>query len=91
MLVPRKLHDPSPMTTPQPSYDEMRRLLLQARDIVAETLNADDHDRSVPPRELLKAAVSHMTPEEEDALAEEAYRIVSRAGREFKRYMRRNS
>ncbi len=102
------------MTTPRkPSYDELLRLLFEARDLIIHQGESTDpvvqirqhgwlHDvnpllkdfdpsRPITPTEKLKAAISHMTPEEEAELAEEAYRIVSRAGREFKRYMRGNS
>ena len=102
------------MTTPRKlSYEELLRLLSEARDLIIHQGESTDpvvqirqhgwlHDvnpllkdfdpnRPITPREVLKAAVSHMTPEEEAELAEEAYRIVSRAGREFKRYTQRNS
>lgn len=96
------------MTQNKPSYDEMRRLLWRARDIIlAQGESMDpvvqlnqhgwlhdvnpllkdfDPNRPITPTEKLKAAISHMTAAEEAALAEEAYRIVSRADREFKRH-----
>lgn len=94
----------------QPSYDELRRLLYEARDIIiaqGESIDVPlqhrqhgwlnevnpllkdfDPKRPITPMEKLFAAVSHMTPEEHAEIADEAYRIVQRADRAFKRYQK---
>ena len=96
------------MTQNKPSYDELLRLLWQARGIIiaqgestdvvvqlnqhgwlnhVNPLLADfDPNRPITPTEKLKAAISHMTPEEEAELADEAYRIVQRVDRATRRY-----
>ena len=97
------------MTTPRkPSYDELLRLLSEARDLIIyqgestdpvvqirqhgwlydvnPLLKDFDPSRPITPTEKLKAAISHMTPEEEAELADEAYRIVQRADRAMRRY-----
>lgn len=58
--------------------------LRVANDILVDF----DPNRPIKPDEVLKAAVSHMTPAELEDISEQAYQIVRRADRDFARYKR---